>query len=796
MTFLFGFLALYSFFPAYRTVALALWPLVFLWMWLQWFCQARLNISFTWDFLRFIPHAHVFSDSIRYLKVAKAAIFSAPFFAFSFCLVQPIPSVWTPLFIAAVLAQIGNRKKKTKEPEYVWKFPTEVARPIEPGYPLLRKTYGFIGKKRFQAAAQKPHVIFLFLESFRAKNVGCLGGTPAASPQFDALSQQGVLFSRFHANGLQTFRAMISSFFGIPAHLNTMSLQSFCHIPFIGLPEILKDHGYHTALIQASYTAFDWTFPFFRKHSFDTILGREHFHTGPKTSWGISDEALLHFAADWLEKQTAPTFLSLFTITNHHPWESPIPFPTPEGLPVAYRRFLQTFSYTDHCLGLFIERLKQTGLLDKSIVFIMGDHGQEMGERSPQIAIHNDLYQENIHIPLLLLCGESLRIDEPASQVDLLPTVLDLLNIPAVHHSVGRSLAREGNAPLFFSMPRKTSKIGCIQENTKLILGEEEECYQLPDEQKRCEVPPALKQMTRSYFQSIETLYAQSAWAPPSLEKIPFEMKASPNMTDAEWATFIDQKPRSPIFDLSHTALTDRAVEAIGTQGVHIHELNLSHSTRFTDRALAWVAAHCPHLSIFNAAQCLLITDQGASAILNRCPYLRYFNLEGNSDITDFSLERETFLNALHLKECSNIRGEALARIARFCPHLDYFVASLEKAEDLHLAEIANHLDQLLYLWLENGTSITDPALNVLIAANPRLSILIIENFAQIASLDLSGKKWLNTLKFAHCPNLTNATLESLEGLQLERLSLVDCPKITPNGLAKIHPKCQITVDT
>ena len=235
-------LLLYSFFPAYKTAALLLWPAVFVWCWLRWFFKEKIGVPFSFALFRFFPDRKAFADSIRALRIERTILFSIPLFALSFLIVRPSIALWLPLWILTAASQISLRKNQSRIPPYRWIFPSEQSRYLDPKYPLLRHTDRFQGKKRFELIrGEKPHVLFIFLESFRAKNVGCLGGSPAVSPHFDRLAEKGILFTQFYANGLQTYRAMISSFFGIPAHLKTASLEPFCSIPLIGLPQILKE---------------------------------------------------------------------------------------------------------------------------------------------------------------------------------------------------------------------------------------------------------------------------------------------------------------------------------------------------------------------------------------------------------------------------------------------------------------------------------------------------------------------------------------------------------------------------
>lgn len=767
-------LLLYSIFPQYQTTAFTLWPFLFICCWLKWFCKAHLNIAFTFDLFRFIPHTKVFSDSIRALKIHRAILLSLPIFASSFFLFY-LPSIpfWLPIWSLLAITQIPFRKNKKPPPDYSWKFPTEISLPVDPKYPLLRRTNGFTGEKRFDLQrGEKPHLIFVFLESFRAKNVGCLGGEPAVTPHFDLLSEKGILFTQFYANGLQTYRAMIASFFGVPAHLKTMSLEPFCHIPMIGLPQILKENGYETAIFQASPSTFDWSYPFLHKAGFETILGSEHIPSAKKTSWGITDEALFQSAAGWLEGQKKPSFLSLFTISNHHPWESPIKFPVPPDLSEPYQRYLQTFAYTDRCLGAFIDRLKKTKILEKSIVFILGDHGQEMGERNGTIAIHNNLYQENIHIPLLILSDKKTVIKDPASQVDLLPTALDLLNIQAVHHGVGRSLLRTGSGAVFASMPRKEPLMACIKNNQKLILGQKEEFFDLnldPEEKMSLTVSKEMKRETCSFFHSLDKIFRGLFFAPASMP------------------------PTSAILKLSQFATTDFKIDK--ERAFKLHECNLSNSPFFSDADLKWIGTNCPNLAILDLSYCPSISERGLASLLNRCSSLRSLSIEGHQEITEIPFKKKGALEALNVNKCPQIQGDAFVRIAKYCPHLIYLGASFEGVKDTHLTTLANRLREIQYLCLENGTSIRNEAFNHLLLANPKISILILENFPKLERINLKQHQWLHTLKFSHCPNLTDESLETLEGLQIRDLALVSCPLITSKGLKKINQDCKVYID-
>lgn len=739
---------------------------------LHWYLCYRFDLPLTFSLLRSARDLPAFADSLRHLKVYRPLLLGASLLTLSWIHYSPSP-FWLP-FIAGVgglfyrgkcphlFLQVRWRRASPNRVKHHWNFPNEESDLLNSDYSLLRKTRAFLGKKRFEFKGERPNVVFVFLESFRAKNVGCLGSQIPASPHFDAWAKKGSLFKRFCASGTQTYRAFLSAFFGIQPTLDTLSLQSYGEIPLIGLPEILKEKGYKTALMQGGAASFDWTYPFFTAHGIDTIWGKEEIASSFSTSWGVSDEALFEAAANWMTQQKEPYFLSLFTISNHHPWEPPPGwhFPSDPSLPNHYRRFLQTFSYTDHALGKFLDR----SFSPNTLFFILGDHGQGMGERGGAIELHNDLYQENIHVPLLILGNgiEPCAIDTPASSVDLLPTVLDLLNLDAIHHSVGKSLRREIDTPVFFSHQNHR---GCLKEERKWILspkGEEQYNLKLDSgETRNLGSAPDLKKETDAYFAAIEELFEKKQWAPK--QKIPFERKATGS--EEEWITTASLP--CPRIDLSKSSYSDRAVEALNSS--LLHELDLSHSL-FTDRSLKWIGNHCPKLRILHLSYSPLFTEAAIEETLGKCQELRALYLEGNPDLQDLNSSLP-YLNALHTLGSPSIR-----QLIRNSLQLLFLSATLEDSP-LDFPQ-----QKLQYLQLAEGQSVTDEMAQAFCSQNPDLAILSLDSFPLLTRLPRIPN--LKRLKIANCPHLVNLSGYS----HLEEVSILGCPHIAAEQLAHLPP--------
>ncbi len=333
---------------------------------------------------------------------------------------------------------------------------------IDPEYPLLKRTTGFEGPTHFDMRVGdggRPHVILLFMESFSARDVGTLGAVhrPSASPHFDRLSEEGVLFTNFYASGVQTTRAVIASLYGVLPRFSRRAIQSdVIDYPLTGLPEIFGALGYRNAFFHNGSLSFERKEDFFPAHGFEEIYGdrdvaRRH-PNAPRTSWGVHDAYLMEDLVDWLadvEQVGVPGFITAFTVSNHHPWRVPDDF-TPADFGVEgseeYRDYLGSFSYSDFALGYLTDLLKQRGLSERVVLFVLADTPEPMGERDGNYMAMRHLFEENVRIPFLIWAPGRLeggvRVEEVGSQVDLLPTMMDALGMTGLNHSTGTSLRR------------------------------------------------------------------------------------------------------------------------------------------------------------------------------------------------------------------------------------------------------------------------------------------------------------------------------------------------------------------
>lgn len=605
-------------------------------------------------------------------------------------------------------------------------FKKHLPRRSPPSSLLTAEAEPFIGPKQFElkiAPQEKPHVVLLFLESFRL-----LG---EATPNFNKLSQEGIFFSNFYANGTLTYRALIAGLFGIPPANTATGLSPYVGLSLEGLPKELKKAGYNRAFFHNGSLAYDQQSEFLKDY-FDEIIDRSDLET--KTlGWGAPDEVLMQYTVDWLEKQKSQTFITLFTITNHHPWILPESYSPPSfgSSPNSPReRFLKTTHYTDHALGLFVKQLRAKNLSQNTLLIITADHGQPMGEHEENFYNSRFLYEENIRIPLLILADGRIehpkKIEDLGSHINLYPTLLDLLHLPGK----GDSLVRKKERSVMFQNPYSEGFIGCRQAHWKWIqnrLSLEEELYDLNEDPKEkinlanSRISFNLREKTKNYFDQIDTF-------------------------------FIRKKKKQRSQDLCQ-------------------ELDFSNQL-ITDAKLR-DAIH-PRLRRLHLNGCLLLTDKGVGFALASCPELELLELKELSDLTDHCLEiglqsKQKKLQELNLSSMKNLSDQGLAQLMQKCPNLIHLSLNCH-----HLTHVNTVRYKLVRLQLLEADSLSSETFEILFQNNPHLNRLMIDGCQGLKDKSLTFLKNhpLEHLSLSRAAGLTVKGIDFLRTLPLRSLEL------------------------
>ncbi len=299
----------------------------------------------------------------------------------------------------------------------------------------------------------QPNILFIILESFRASDIGVYGSKIKLTPKFDALAKKGVFFKNFFANGFQTRHGFVAAYCSLMPNYGPAIMKSYKRNNFMCLPEQLKNSGYKTSWIFGSDAAFDDQLYFLPKIGFEQLIDQFSFPQGTETlGWGISDKALFDKWMGHLLILKEPFFSSSLTITNHHPFEVPEAFQIYNGDSDTHR-YYEAMHYTDAMLGEFIERAEKTDWYKNSLVFIMADTANYQQPQHPYTDIE-EFIRTRSQIPLLVLGGavkNAIEVDDFFSQIDLAPTVMDLLGKPYESHWAGNSMLSKKTDPIAYT---------------------------------------------------------------------------------------------------------------------------------------------------------------------------------------------------------------------------------------------------------------------------------------------------------------------------------------------------------
>ena len=290
----------------------------------------------------------------------------------------------------------------------------------------------------------KPNVLLIIWESASARAFGSLGGVSGVTPHFDSLAKTGILFRRFYAAGDRTDKgiaASLSGFPGIPRGSVLTVPSKTRSLPFVSAQ--FRSAGYATSFYYGGELEFASLQAYLVSANFDRVVGKEEFPRVSRNSkWGAHDGVVARRLLDDLNQTTTP-FLSVWlTLSSHEPFETPVPV-TISGTDWQ-SRFFNSLAYTDQVLGNLLASASQEPWWNNTLVVIVADHGKRLVPLDG--ATPNLTPDGEYRIPMLWVGGALTRrdsiVDEIGSQLDIAPTLVDLIGGNPAAFGYGRSLLR------------------------------------------------------------------------------------------------------------------------------------------------------------------------------------------------------------------------------------------------------------------------------------------------------------------------------------------------------------------
>ena len=288
---------------------------------------------------------------------------------------------------------------------------------------LLAAALGWTGCHRGPA---RPPVVLISIDTLRADHLPAYGYRDVETPNLDALARDAVVFENAYCQVPLTLPSHTVMLTGRPPYANGVRDNvGFRLAPSTPtLATLLKGAGYATgaavsSLALRSDRGLDIGFDFYDDR-FPSDSPDER--AGPVTV-GVLEK--------WMDTISGhPLFLFLHLYEPHTPYAPPEPF----RARYASRLYDGEIAAADAAVGLFVQGLKRRRLYDDALLFFVSDHGEGLGDHGEDE--HGVfLYREAIHVPLFVkLPGQRRageRVKPPVGLVDLLPTVLAAVRLPA-----------------------------------------------------------------------------------------------------------------------------------------------------------------------------------------------------------------------------------------------------------------------------------------------------------------------------------------------------------------------------
>jgi arylsulfatase A-like enzyme len=282
---------------------------------------------------------------------------------------------------------------------------------------------------------QQMNLLLILVDTLRADHLGCYGYRRPTSPHIDRLASESVVFERAYSHSPWTMPSVGSLFTSLePKDHGIATWKQPLDERLLTLAEHLRAHGYRTEGyvshgVLAPLYNFDQGFDVYDSSVVDGRMPRK-----VSTAREVTDLALS--ALDRMP--SSPFFLWLHYFDPHNEYMPHEGFAFGDG---ALDRYDGEIAYTDQQIGRLLEAFRRRGLLERTIVVLMADHGEGFLEHG-HIYHSTTLYDELLHIPLILHVPGALpqRASFVAAGIDVAPTLVSLLGLPIPQSFRGRPL--------------------------------------------------------------------------------------------------------------------------------------------------------------------------------------------------------------------------------------------------------------------------------------------------------------------------------------------------------------------
>ncbi len=313
--------------------------------------------------------------------------------------------------------------------------------------------------------SKQPNVVILILESMAREYWGSMNPDTkipdfkSYTPFLDSLSANSLIFTNGFANGRQSIHALSSILAGIPSFKTAFTSSPYAKQDIQSVISIADTLGYQTSFYHGAANGSMGFLGFCNILGVENYYGRTEYNNDDDFdgTWGIWDEPFFQFMNNSLTQQKQPFLATLLSLSSHDPFKIPKQYEAKfKGGPVPLDKGIE---YTDYALRKYFEQAKKQDWYKNTIFVITADHTNQSNYVEYQKPINRFAVPILFFSPNQAYGLKGVRTDL-ASQVDIYPTIVDLIGYNRPFRSWGRSLV--GNDPT--ETPRVINSPGNIYQ--------------------------------------------------------------------------------------------------------------------------------------------------------------------------------------------------------------------------------------------------------------------------------------------------------------------------------------------
>jgi phosphoglycerol transferase MdoB-like AlkP superfamily enzyme len=298
----------------------------------------------------------------------------------------------------------------------------------------------------------KPNIVIFILESNGREYFGSFNkdmnipNYEGYTPFIDSLAQHSLIFTNAYSNGYKSIHAVSSVLAGIPSFKDAFTSSPYPKQKTESLVSTLESEGYTTSFYHGAPNGSMGFLGYVNILGVNQYYGKTEYNNDTDFDgvWGIWDEPFFQYFNTSLSKEKQPFMATLFSVSSHEPYKVPAKY---EGkFPSGHVNIHKTIGYTDFALKQFFNKARHEPWFNNTIFVLVGDHGN---------TIYYDEYKKEFNknaVAMLIYSpnGKYVGVDKDfAQQIDIYPTILDMIGYKKPFRSWGRSLVGDTKVPPF-----------------------------------------------------------------------------------------------------------------------------------------------------------------------------------------------------------------------------------------------------------------------------------------------------------------------------------------------------------